>query len=174
MTRTNNKEELKDVTKLWMIDAKPSEGAIEISKGTYSKDGKYSTEENAKLKEVLLEDFIIGTWFKNNIWGDIKLQRGIDFPQNEPSADLLVLNNFPLLEEQTIEIKTIGITKRIDGNVGRIKSGKNQSSNILLDITNTILDKKLIYAKAIEYTCNHNWIKTIIIKDNNNYCVYKK
>lgn len=45
MTRTNNKEELKDVTKLWMRDAKPSEGAIEISKGTYSKDGKYFTEE---------------------------------------------------------------------------------------------------------------------------------
>lgn len=174
MTRKNNKRVLKDVTKLWIRKAKPKEGIIEISKETYSKSRRCFTDKNAKLKEALQEDIIIGTWFKNNIWGDVKLQRGIDFPQNEPSADLLVLNDFPLLEEQTIEIKTISTTKRIDGIIGRIKSGKNQSSNILLDITNTVFDKKIVYDKTIGYASSHNWIKAIIIKDDNNYCVYKK
>ena len=165
---------IKDVTNKWKKYANPGLGIIEISDYTVAKSGRVFDKTNAKFGKINEEEINIGTWFKNTIWGDVMIQRGLTEPECEPSADLLILNNFSLIREQTIEIKTLGKTKRLDGVDTRLKSGKKQSSNILFDITKTTLDKGAVIDRAKKYLDGSDWLKVLIIKNDRNYVVYTK
>lgn len=174
-SNVTKKKKIKDVTDKWKENAKPKDGKIEVSEKTVAKSGKVLDESNAKLKKALQEDVTIGTWFKNNLWGDVELQRGVDFPQKEPSADILVLNNCPLIKEQTIEIKTIPTTVRKDGVETALKSAKSQSSNVLLDMTGSALDKSFIINEVQKFISNSDWLETVILKESNKLiAVYSK
>ena len=156
---------IQDVTEEWKKNARPKDGEIEISDYTIVKSGERFDENNSKLKKVTSKDMMIGTWFKNTIWGDTLLQRGNDYPQGKPSADLLLLNDCPFIEEQTIEIKTIPNTTRIDGVTTAIKSGEKQSGNILLDISGSNLTENTVIKEVLSNMGEHVWIKTVIIKN---------
>ncbi len=170
----SNTSSVKNVKVEWEKMAKPKDGEIEISDYTITKSGNKYDKSNATFGKFKKEEIDIVTWFKNTIWGDVKLQRGLTKPEKEPSADLLLLNNFPLIDEQTIEIKILDKTKRIDGVDTRLKSGRKQSSNILLDITSSTLDKSKIIQRAINFLKVNIWLEVLIIKDFNKYEVYKK
>ena len=166
---------IKDVTDKWKKCAKPGPGIIEISDYTVAKSGNRFDKNNSKLKKPSAIDIEIGTWFKNMIWGDTVLQRGIDSPQNEPSADLLVLNECPFIKEQTIEIKTIPYTSRSDGIVTAIKSAKKQSSNILFDMSGGKFSEEFVIKEIQSNMEKHDWIQIIILKNKNSLIiVYSK
>ena len=163
---------IKDVTKEWKRNARPKDGEIEISEYTIAKSGRLFDKTNAKFGTFNSEEKKIGTWFKNTIWGDVRMQRGLMEPEHEPSADLLILNNCPFLEEQTIEIKTLRKTKRIDGVDTRLKSGRDQSANILIDITKSSLETGSVIRRAKKILYDSSWLKVLIIKNYSSYIVY--
>lgn len=165
---------INDVTDIWKAQAKPKEGEIELSEYTIAKSGNKYDENNASFGVIQEEEKDIGTWFKNTIWGDVKIQRGLMWPEHERSADLLILNNCQLLDEQTIEMKTIDKTKSIKGVNRRLRSGKGQSENILFDITKSSMDEANIVKQAKRFLNKNDWLKILIIKNNSKYYVYKK
>lgn len=165
---------INDVTDIWKAQAKPKEGEIEVSDYTIAKSGNKYDENNASFGIIQEEEKNIGTWFKNTIWGDVKIQRGVMWPRYEKSADLLILNNCPFLDEQTIEIKTINKAQNIKIVATRLKSSKGQSYNVLFDITNSYLDKANIIERAKNYLNESDWLKVLIIKNDDNYYVYEK
>ena len=165
---------IKDVTKSWKEKVKPKVGEIEVSNYTVSKSGGKFDAHNSTLGEIQEEEKDIGTWFKNTIWGDVKIQRGVMWPRYEKSADLLILNDCPFLSEQTIEIKTLKNAKNIKSVTTRLRKGKGQSSNILFDITKSSLDKNSTIERSKNYLIESDWLKALIIKNNNDYCVYEK
>lgn len=170
----SNTSSVKNVKAEWGKMAKPKDGEIEISDYTIAKSGNRYDESNAVFGIIEKEEIDIGTWFKNKIWGDVKIQRGIMWPKHERSADLLVLNNCPFLDEQTVEIKTINKSQNIKGVTTRLKSGRGQSSNILFDITKSSLDTIVLIERAKNYINESDWLKVLIIKNNSDYFVYKK
>ena len=170
----SNTSSVKNVKVEWEKMAKPKDGEIEISDYTITKSGNKYDKNNAVFGIIEKEEIDIGTWFKNKIWGDVKIQRGIMWPKHERSADLLVLNNCPFLDEQTVEIKTISNAKNIKSVTTRLRKGKGQSDNILLDITNSSLNKSSIIKRAKNYINDSDWLKVLIIKNNSDYYVYKK
>lgn len=63
-----------DVTEKWIKEAKPKGGKIIFANTVRSKEGIVYSQKNAILEYQNGEDLEIGTWFKNNIWGDVKMQ----------------------------------------------------------------------------------------------------
>ena len=170
----NTNLRIKNVTKTWKAQARPKPGEIEVSDYTITISGNKYDENNAVFGKFKKAEKDIGTWFKNTIWGDVKMQRGLMWPEYEKSADLLILNNCPFLHEQTIEIKTLNKTKRIDGVDTRLKSGRKQSSNILFDITLNTLNKEEVIQRAYRFLKDNDWLEVLIVKDKNEYEVYNK
>ena len=72
-----HKTVIKDVTREWKRNARPEDGEIEISDYTIAKSGKRFDRTNAKFVKHNENEKDIGTWFKNTIWGDVKMQRGV-------------------------------------------------------------------------------------------------
>lgn len=68
---------INDVTDTWKENAKPKPGEIEVSDYTITKSGNKYDENNASFGIIQEEEKNIGTWFKNTIWGDVKIQRGL-------------------------------------------------------------------------------------------------
>lgn len=118
---------------------------------------------NSILSPNVDDDFYVGTWFKNTIWGNCRFQPSIDIPQGNRSADLRLFGGFDLVDEKTIEIKTIK-SKRRDGLVKRLKEAQGQSSNVLIDVTDFPFDEITVKSEIKRYIRNHHWINTIIVK----------
>ena len=156
-----------DVTKKWIREAKPRKGNIKFLNYTITQDGERFDSTNSILDIIVDDDFYIGTWFKNNIWGNCGFQPAIVLPQNKRSADLRLFGKCPLIVEQTVEIKNIG-SKRVDGLIYRLKQAKGQSSNVLLDLTNYSFDEYVVRREIRNYFISHSWIKTVIAKKENN------
>ena len=155
----------KDVTKKWIREAKPKKGNIKFLNYTITQDGERFDSTNSILDINVDDDFYIGTWFKNNIWGNCGFQPAIVLPQNKRSADLR-LYGCKFISEKTMEIKTIN-SKRKDGIVRRLKEAKGQSKNVLIDITNFPYDLESVKQEIFKYYIKHNSIKLIAVKKNN-------
>ena len=123
-----------DVTDKWINDAKPRKGNIHFLNYSITPDGERYDYTNSVLDFNVDDDFYVGCWFRNNIWGNCRFQPAIVFPHKKRSADLRLFGKCSLIDEQTIEIKTI-TSKRKDGIILRLKEAKGQSSNVLLDLS---------------------------------------
>ena len=152
-----------DVTEQWIKAAKPRRGNIKFLNYVITHDGKRFDYTNSILSPNVDDDYRIGTWFKNNIWGNSRFQPSIDIPQGNRSADLRLFGNFTLIDEKTIEIKTIRSGRR-DGLVKRLKEAQGQSSNVLLDITDYPYDEIIVRSEIERYARKHEWLKTVIVK----------
>lgn len=156
-----------DVTEKWLKEAKPKKGKIKfLNYAITSKNMKYDFS-NSILDFNVDDDLEIGTWFKNNIWGNCRFQPSIDSPQGKRSADIKLFGNCNLLEEKTIEIKTLTSSRR-DGIVYRLKQAKGQSSNVLLDVSRYQFDEKTIKHEINRYFVSHDWIRLVAVKKDNN------
>lgn len=155
-----------DVTEKWLKEAKPKKGKIKfLNYAITSKNMKYDFS-NSILGFNVDDDLEIGTWFKNNIWGNCRFQPTVDYPQGIRVPDLRVFN-CPFIDGRTIEIKTIN-SKRKDGITRRLKEAIKQSQNVLVDVSNYRFDLKIIKQEISKYYEKHNSIKTIIVKKHNN------
>ena len=156
-----------DATVKWIRESKPKKGNIKFLNYSITQNGERIDSSNGILDISINDDFYIGTWFKNNIWGNCRFQPAIVFPHKKRSADLRIFGKCSLVEEQTIEIKTITSNRR-DGLVFRLKEANGQSSNILIDVTNFPYDENTIKKSLIHYFVNHDWIRLIAVKNDNN------
>ena len=152
-----------DVTEKWIKEAKPKKGSIKFLNYSITLEGERFDSSNSILDINVDEDYHVGTWFRNNIWGNTRIQPAIVFPHKKRSADLRLFGKCPLVEEKTIEIKIIG-SKRVDGLIYRLKQAKGQSPNVLLDVTNYPYDIEVVKSEVIKYFIRHDWIKTVIVK----------
>lgn len=154
-----------DVTEKWIKEAKPKKGKIKFLKYSITnKNEKYSLS-NSILGFDINDDFFVGTWFKNNIWGNCRFQPSVNFPQGIRTPDLIVFN-CPFLSGRTIEIKTVK-SKRKDGLARRLKEARGQSENVLLDVSDYEFDIDVIKQEVQKYFVKHKTLKTIITKKNN-------
>ena len=152
-----------DVTEKWLKEAKPKKGYIKFLSYSITQDGERFDSSNSILDINYDEDYYIGNWFRNTIWGNTRIQPAIVFPHKKRSADLRLFGKCPLIDEQTIEIKIIG-SKRVDGLTYRVKQARGQSSNVLLDVTNYPYDESVVRKEIKKYFVSHDWIKTVAVK----------
>ena len=155
-----------DVTEKWLKEAKPKKGYIKFLSYSITQDGERFDSFNSILDINYDEDYYIGNWFRNTIWGNTRIQPAIVFPHKKRSADLRLFGKCPLIEEQTIEIKIIG-SKRRDGLIKRFKQAKNQSSNVLIDVTDYPFPLIVVEEEVKKYYLSHDWVKVIIVKKEN-------
>ena len=156
-----------DVTEKWIKQAKPKKGGIKFLNYSITQDGERFDSSNSILDINVGDDYHVGTWFRNNVWGNTRIQPAIVFPHKKRSADLRLFGKCPFIEEQTIEIKIIG-SKRRDGLVYRLKQANGQSSNVLLDVTAYPYDIEIVIDEVKKYFISHDWLRLIIVmKDNN-------
>ena len=154
-----------DVTEKWLKEAKPKKGKIKfLNYAITSKNMKYDFS-NSILGFNVDDDLEIGTWFKNNIWGNCRFQPTVDYPQGIRVPDLRVFN-CPFIDGRTIEIKIVSST-RIDGLIKRFKQAKGQSANVLLDVSKYQFDKKTIKHEINRYFISHDWIRLVAVKKDN-------
>ena len=155
-----------DVTEKWIKEAKPKKGSIKFLNYSITQDGERFDSSNSILDINVDDDYRVGNWFKNNIWGNTRIQPAIVFPHKKRSADLRLFGKCPFIEEQTIEIKIIG-SKRRDGLIKRFKQAKTQSSNVFIDVSDYPFPLDIVKEEVRKYYLSHNWVKVVIIKKDN-------
>ena len=168
-----------ETTEEWDKQAKPEQGSIVIAPYTTTMSGEEYHEgallpdgKRVKLKKEDGDDLAVGSWFKNKFWGDVLFQRGVEYPLSVKSADL-ILNKCPLIDVQTIEIKTIR-SKRSDGFVRRIKDAYGQSPNVLVDVTNYPFDLDFIRSEVPTAFDKMNWLNVLLIKKGEKFIAFKR
>ena len=154
-----------DVTDKWIKEAKPRKGNISFINYAITIDNQKYDFTNSTLGFEVDNDFYVGTWFKNTIWGNCRFQPAVNNPQGIRTADLRIFH-CPFIEGKTIEIKTIS-SGRKDGIVRRLKEAKGQSENVLVDVTNFPYDEETIKHEIHKYYINHDTIKLIAVKKHN-------
>lgn len=165
----------RDVTDKWRANAKPTTGKIEYMDNCISFNGTVVANADGKLKTIDPDEARIGEWFKNNFWGNCKMQPGIDWPQRLRSADIRLFGNCPLVKEQTIEIKTIKDAKRINALDKQVEKAHGQSSNILIDVTGSIFNDEAIWNQVKRTMKTRSWVELIMVKrDDSLLFVLKK
>ncbi len=157
-----------DVTELWKKNKAPSAGTITCSRITITQNNGPFREGDSGVKfgkTMNPEERSVANWFKNKIYGNVVEQRSIKLPKGIKSPDLALTQKLFLLKEQTIEIKSVSADHiSVNTFFNRVKSGENQSSNILIDITNYKFKEHL---EQQTYLCfkELDWLDTLIIKD---------
>jgi len=159
---TLDKLNYKDVTNDWIKNRKNYKSIKDATyyehNGTkYYVDGKKVVlDYSEKEKEVAL-------WLVNTFGGKIFMLPRINNPQNIETPDYLWNN--ARWDLKTLSKKAISKKRAID-NI--IKTAKNQTDNIILDITNTNLPKNNILKqiKKIYKTTGRSWVDTIIVIKN--------
>lgn len=161
----------KDLTKEWNDIATKTTDDITMSEFTVTRDGtqyqkgqKLDDGRVVKFGKEKHDDVMTANWFKQNIWSDTKFQQRIDFPQGIRTPDLVLTKPCPLLNDQTIEIKsTTSSSLRRFFDILEETNGE-QSSNILFDITKFEFELEDIM-KEVEYSFSKlEWLDTLILK----------
>ena len=155
-----------DVTDRWIKEAKPKKGNIKFLNYSITQEGERFDSSNSKLDINVDDDYYVGNWFRNTIWGNTRIQPAIVLPHGKRSADLRLFGKCPLLKEQTIEIKMVS-SVRIDGLAKRFKQAKGQSSNVLLDVTNYPYELSVVINEVRKYFLNHSWVHLVVVKKEN-------
>ena len=154
---------INDITDLWINNAKPSKGNIKFLNYVISRDGERFDSSNAILDFNVDDDIAVGSWFRNNFWGNCRFQPAIVYPQGKRSADLKIFGKCPLIDGDTIEIKIIGSVRK-DGLIKRIKQAYGQSENVLVDVSNYPFDENTIRYLLLSFIEKHDWIKLVAVK----------
>lgn len=168
-----------ETTDEWNEKAKPTAGAIKSAPYTTTLAGDLYREGDplpdgkiVKLKKEDGDDLKIGKWFKNHLWGDVVFQRGVEYPLGIRSADLL-LHDCPLIDTQTIEIKTVK-SKRSDGFIRRIKDANGQSPNVMVDISNYDYGIDFIKSEVAKAYEKLYWLDSLIVKKGDEFVAYRR
>lgn len=155
---------IEDITELWNKEALPRKGNIKFLNYVVTSNGERYDSSNAILDYNVDDDIQVGTWFRNNYWGNCCFQAAIVYPQGKRSADLRIFGKCPLISsDNTVEIKTIK-SKRQDGLIKRMREAQGQSENVIIDVTEYPFGEDVIKKELIRYLNKHNWLRTIAVK----------
>lgn len=163
----NNKVEnvnYTDITQEWLENAKPNVGQVIDRNYFVDKNGiKYVVDGKNVVFEPSKDERDMANWLKETFGGNIYLNPKVNTPDNVTTPDYLWNNEF--WDLKTMGEKTLSKTRAVD-NV--IKKAKNQTDNIILDITKNKLENKIIekQVQKVYSTKGREWVEKIMIVDN--------
>ena len=172
----------KNVINEWKKNVRTTSEDIEMSKFTVTKDGKRYHDgqklddgRTVKFGEEKNDDREIASWFKKNIWKDVKFQQRIDYPPKISTPDLVLTKPCDLLKDQTIEIKKVSSINATSFYNRLKRTEGKQSSNILYDISNYDFSNDEIMKQVNRSFNKLGWLDTLLIKkDNDLLFVFKR
>lgn len=163
---TNNtqleNENYKDVTQEWLSNK--IDGKVINRKYFVDKNGiKYNVDGKNVVFEPSKNEIKMANWLTETFGGNVYLNPKVNIPNNVKTQDYLWNNEFWDLKE--MGEKALSETRAVD-NI--IKKAKNQTDNIILDITKNKLEHKIIenQVKKVYSTKGREWVDKIIIVDN--------
>lgn len=176
VSKTENKETKQinylNVTNEWLTNAKPNSHKIKFSKYYVYNNIKYKVDGKHIVLDYSNKEKNIALWLEKKFGGKIYILPKINYPKNIKTPDYLFRNE--KWDLKTMTEKAVSKTRAVD-NI--IKSSKFQTDNIILDITNTTIDKSNIIkqVKKVFSTSGREWLKVIIVIDNYNLIgIYKR
>lgn len=151
-----------DVTEKW-INASLKKGKVKIAQCYIYNNIKYVVDGKYIILDYTYKEKTVAMWLVKNFGGTLYLLPKINYPQKIKTSDYLFRN-------QKWDLKSLGedaisYTRAVD-NI--IKKSKNQTNNIILDITNTKISRDSIIKQVqkVFSTSGREWVKTIMIIDN--------
>ena len=161
-----------NVTNEWLTNAKPNSHKIKISKYYIYNNIKYNVDGKHIVLDYSSKERNIALWLEKKFGGEIYILPKINYPKNIKTPDYLFRNE--KWDLKTMTEKAVSKTRAVD-NI--IKSSRFQTDNIILDITNTTIDKENIIkqVKKVFSTSGREWLKVVIVIDDYNLIgIYKR
>ena len=153
-----------DVTKQWKSEAEPNTGKL-INRTYYvDKSGKkYEVDGKNVVLDPTEAEVEMAKWLNKTFGGNVYINPRVNNPENVKTSDFLWHNEY--WDLKTMSNRATSETRAVD-NI--IKKAKNQTDNIVLDITKTKLRFSSIdeQTKKIFTTKGREWVKRIILVDN--------
>lgn len=161
-----NKTEIQnyiDVTKNWFKNATPNSHQVKDQLYFDYRGQRYHVDNKNVVLDYSKEELETAYWLENIFGGEIFMLPRINIPKGIETADYLWHKEY--WDLKTISEKATSQKRAVD-NI--IKTSKNQTSNFILNITNSKINKKILLeqTKRIFNTNGREWINTIIIVDN--------
>jgi len=126
-----------DVTYEWILSATPNSHKVLDAK--YFKDSngiKYYVDGKNVVLDYSLKEYEVALWLEKTFGGKIYMNPRINNPKGIETCDYLWKNE--RWDLKTLSEKAMSETRAVDN---AIKTAKNQTDNIVLDITETKLPK---------------------------------
>lgn len=164
---TTEKLNYKDITNEWINNRKNYKS---VKDATYFEhDGiKYYVDGKRVVLDYSEKEKEVALWLVNTFGGEIYMLPRINKPDGIMTADYLFKNEY-------WDLKSInGSGKRVIEDA--IKMKKRQSNNFILDITNSKIQRDVLFRQLnkIYYSKTTNWVDKIIVKNKNNViAIYK-
>lgn len=158
----DTKEKYIEITNNW-INNKRKKGKVKIAKYYIYNNIKYSIDSKYVILDYTLKEKEVAIWLTNTFGGTLYILPRINFPKNIKTPDYIFKNE--KWDLKALGKEAISNTRAVD-NI--IKKSKNQTDNIILDITNTSIDKESIISqtKKVFTTSGREWLQKIMIIDN--------
>lgn len=167
-----NNSNYEDITQEYIDNATPNSHKV-VEQHFFKHDGiKYKVDGKNVILDYSNKEKEVAKWLKSTFGGKIKMLPRINKPDGISTPDYLWKDEYWDLKE--ITGKATSKSRAVD-NV--IKNAKNQTQNIILDISNSKIDREIIInqVKKIYSTKGREWIDKIIVVDNNQLLlVYQK
>lgn len=152
-----------DITKCY-VGKKKSRGQIIYKYYFISDDGeKYYVSKNKVILDPSIEEIRMAKWFSSLGDDVVYINPKVNYPPGISTSDYIY-------KDEKWDLKIVGVnatsTKRAVDNI--IKTTKNQTNNIILDITKSKLDRENIIeqVKTVFLTRGRQWIRQIVIVDD--------
>ena len=160
------KENYIDVTEEWINKENFKKGIV-INRNYYidKECNKYKVDGKNVVLDYSIKEKEVAEWLITKFGGNIYMLPRVNKPDGIMTADYL-------FKGECWDLKTIsGSGKRVIEDV--IKKKRMQSNNFILDVTNSKIDKQDLF-RQLEKIYNSKtteWVKTIIVKENDNLVV---
>ena len=157
------KSDFTDVTQEWLDKATPNSHKV-LDRNYFEYEGvKYKVDGKKVVLDYTKKEKETAEWLENTFGGKIYMNPRVNSPDGIPTADYLFRNEYWDLKE--ITEKATSKFRAVD-NV--IKNSKNQTENIILDISSNKIGQEIIInqVKKIYSTKGREWINKIIVVDN--------
>lgn len=158
----DTKEKYIDVTNNW-LNNNIKKGKVKIAKYYIYNNIKYNIDNKYVILDYTLKEKEVAIWLANTFGGILYILPRINFLKNIKTPDYIFKNE--KWDLKTLGKEAISNTRAVD-NV--IKKSKKQTDNIILDITNTSINKENIInqVKRVFTTSGREWLQKIMIIDN--------
>lgn len=148
----------------WLKNAKPGKGIVKKRKFAIDKYGnKYEIDGKNIYFDISEKEKNIAEWLRKKFGGNVYYNPKVDIPDDVEMSDYHWKNDSWDLKE--IKENATSITRAVDN---AIKQHKNQTNNIILDISKSKIKKTILLnqTEKVFSTKGREWVKNIIVIDN--------
>lgn len=155
----------RDVTREWLKNSCPNSHKVK-TRNYYECDGiRYFVDGKKVVLDYTNYEKDIAVWLENSFGGKIYLLPKVNEPKGIKTADYLFRNEY--LDLKKMSCNAISEKRAVD-NV--VKKSKFQTENIILDISDSILNENIILqqVRRLYSTSGRELIKYVVIVKNFN------